>query len=79
MLPFFLLGVVQALRRRDRVALMIGAVVAAYFLMRAYLGGSEVSRLPVDPLIIVLGFYGAASIGGAFRGNRSSGREQATS
>jgi 4-amino-4-deoxy-L-arabinose transferase-like glycosyltransferase len=61
-LPFFLVGIAYALRTRNRIGLMLSAVVIAYFLVRAYLGGGEVARLPVDPLIIILGFYGLSGI-----------------
>lgn len=66
MLPFLVIGAVFALRRRDRTALMLTAVILTYFLMRAYLGGSEKTRLVVDPLIILVGFYGVAAVFGRF-------------
>lgn len=57
-LPFFLLGIVFVIRDRNRIGLMLTAVTVVYFLMRAYLGGSEWTRLPVEPLIVLLAFYG---------------------
>lgn len=66
-LPFFFLGIVYAVRSRSRPGLMLIAVVLAYFLTRAYLGGSEQARLPVDPVIIVVGFYGAMGLVRRFR------------
>jgi hypothetical protein len=74
MLPFFLVGIALAVRRRDRAGIMIAATVAAYFLMRAYLGGGEQSRYPIDPLIILLAFYGIAWL---FRLIRHRGTAQA--
>ena len=66
-LPFFLMGIVYAVRSRSRPALMLIAVVITYFLMRTYLGGSEQARLPVDPVIVVVGFYGAVGLVRRFR------------
>jgi hypothetical protein len=65
-LPFFLAGIAYALRSRSRPALMLAAVVAVYFLMRVYLGGSATWRLPADPLIVVLGFYGVLGLARRF-------------
>jgi len=62
MLPFFVVGIVIAIRARHRKALMLAAVVVFYFAMRAYLGGDERTRLPIDPLIILLAFYGIAAL-----------------
>ncbi len=67
MLPFFLLGTVFAVRYRNRIGLMLAAVTLTYFLMRAYLGGNEQSRLPIDPLIILLAFYGISAVLELFR------------
>lgn len=67
LLPFFLAGIAFALRRRDRAGLMLAAVTAVYFLMRAYLGGSERARLPVEPLIVLLAFYGIWGVVGLIR------------
>lgn len=58
LLPFFVGAAVAGLRRRERTIWMIVLVIAAYFLMRAWLGGGERARLPIDPLIILLAFYG---------------------
>ena len=62
MLPFFIVGVVFAVRNRERTALMLAVITAAYFFMRAYLGGNERTRLPIDPLVILLAFYGISVI-----------------
>lgn len=70
LLPFFLVGIFYAIRRRNREAVMLATVVAVYFVMRVYLGGAEPSRLAVDPLIIVLAFYGFAAVLGEVRGRR---------
>jgi hypothetical protein len=46
---------------------MLVAVTAAYFLMRSYLGGSEWTRIPVGPLIVLLAFYGILVLTHRFR------------
>jgi 4-amino-4-deoxy-L-arabinose transferase-like glycosyltransferase len=57
-IPFFFLGVVVAVKNRNREGLMLTLVVAAFFLMRSYFGANERIRIPVDPLIILIAFYG---------------------
>lgn len=66
-LPFFVFGGIEAFRKRDRAVLMVAATVVTYFLMRAYLGGSERARLPVDPLIILIAFYGIQALVSRYR------------
>jgi len=61
-LPFFLLGIVFVIRNRNRTGLMLAVITAAYFLMRTYLGGSERTRIPVEPFIIILAFYGLLAL-----------------
>ncbi|UCH83585.1 MAG: hypothetical protein JSW50_14205, partial [Candidatus Latescibacterota bacterium] len=65
-LPFFVLGVVLAVKDRRRESLMLTLVVVAFFLMRTYLGANERIRIPIDPLIILVGVYGIASVVGYF-------------
>ena len=72
-LPFFIIGVAYAFRTRSRTALMLAAVVVAYFVMRVYLGGSELWRLPVDPMIIVVGFYGILGLARRFSPSEPQG------
>jgi hypothetical protein len=74
-LPFFIVGVAYALRTRSRTALMLAAVVAAYFLTRVYLGGSQLLRLPAEPLIVVLGFYGVLGLARRFAPAEPPGTE----
>ncbi len=62
LLPFFLVGMFLAIRKRARPVLMIGATVLIYYVMRAYLGGGERARLLADPLIILIAFYGIVSL-----------------
>lgn len=61
-IPFFLLGLALVLVDRNRFGIMLGVMTVAYFLVRVYLGGSERARLPIEPLVIVLAFYGVAGL-----------------
>lgn len=62
LLPFFVVGLAVALWRRHRAALVVAGTVAVYYLMRAFLGGGERQRFPVEPLIILLAFYGLFAV-----------------
>jgi 4-amino-4-deoxy-L-arabinose transferase-like glycosyltransferase len=77
LIPFLLVGAVAAVRRRERGAAIIFVVILTYFLMRAYLGGSERARLLADPLIILLAFYGFSVVMQWFRGRRQHGEQPA--
>ncbi|HXV14350.1 MAG TPA: glycosyltransferase family 39 protein [Candidatus Krumholzibacteria bacterium] len=58
LLPFFLVGLVYAVARRHRAALVLGSIVVAYALLRGFLWTNDYSRLWVEPLIILVAFYG---------------------
>lgn len=58
LLPFFLVGCIFAYRRRQRAALVLATIVWSYALLRGFLGGNEATRLWVEPLIILVAFYG---------------------
>ena len=58
LLPFFVAGCAFACARRQRAALVLGSIVIAYAIMRGFVGVAGVPRLCVEPLIIVVGFYG---------------------
>jgi 4-amino-4-deoxy-L-arabinose transferase-like glycosyltransferase len=75
-IPFFLLGIVIAVVNRNRVGLMLSLVIVAFFFMRAYLGANERIRVPVDPLIILIAFYGVMSIVGRFVTSNASAAEE---
>lgn len=70
LLPFFAAGLVAAVKRRQRQVLLIAATIIYYFLLRTYIGGSERARLPVEPLITLIAFYGVQVIVDAFRNRR---------
>lgn len=58
LLPFCAAGMALAWRKRHRAALVLAGVVLSHALVRGVLGGSEEARLPVEPFVILLAFYG---------------------
>ncbi|MDH3197260.1 MAG: glycosyltransferase family 39 protein [Candidatus Krumholzibacteria bacterium] len=58
LLPFAIAGAVIAVRRRRGVAAVLVGFVVSYFALRLFVGGGERARLPAEPLIILLAFYG---------------------
>jgi 4-amino-4-deoxy-L-arabinose transferase-like glycosyltransferase len=62
LLPTFVAGVVIAFRRRHRAALILVGLVAWVALVRGFFGGGEDVRLPADPFIILVAFYGVRSL-----------------
>jgi len=57
LLPFFLLGLILALRSRHRTLLLLLFFTVCYAALRAYFNGSVRTRMPVDPLIVITAFY----------------------
>ena len=58
LIPFFLVGCAFAWKRRQRAALVLASIVWSYALLRGVLGGNEAARLWIEPLFILLSFYG---------------------
>lgn len=58
LLPFMFAGAVIALKRRQRAALIVAGTIASYAILRGFIGGSDYARLPVEPMIVLLAFYG---------------------
>ena len=58
LLPFLIIGVVGTIRSRNRTAIMLVLFLVWYTLVRAYFHGNVRTRMPVDPVIIILAFYG---------------------
>jgi len=44
--------------QRHRAALVLGSMVVSYAVVRGFVGATDASRLWVDPLIILVAFYG---------------------
>ncbi len=59
LLPLFAVGVVVACKRRHRAALVLTGAIVSYAVLRGFYGAAERARLPVEPLIILVAFYGA--------------------
>jgi 4-amino-4-deoxy-L-arabinose transferase-like glycosyltransferase len=62
LLPFFILGMIFTIRGRNRVGWILTATILYYFLVRMAFGGSIQTRLPIEPLITLLAFYGILHI-----------------
>jgi len=71
LLPFFLVGLFLAFKQKNRNAIFISVLIVAYFLLRSFYGGGDRARLTVEPLIILLAFYGLAELVGSFRKERA--------
>ena len=57
LLPFFLAGLVLAWKIRQRAVLVLGSIVISYALLRGFIWEYG-ARLVVEPLIILIAFYG---------------------
>ncbi|NIM19130.1 MAG: hypothetical protein GTO51_01975 [Candidatus Latescibacteria bacterium] len=62
LLPLFALGIIFAIREKNRVGLVIAATTFIYCAIRVWSFGSERARLPVEPFIILLAFYAVFQI-----------------
>jgi len=58
LLPFMLLGMLFAWRRRYRAMLIVGGAVVSYAIFRGFMTGDDRFRLTIEPLIIALAMYG---------------------
>jgi hypothetical protein len=71
LLPFAVVGVVFAWRRRNAAALVLVAVTLVYYGMRAVIGATERSRLPIEPMVILLAMYGLTELVRTLRAGRA--------
>jgi 4-amino-4-deoxy-L-arabinose transferase-like glycosyltransferase len=62
LLPFALAGLVIGWGRRHRTVLVLSGAVVVVWLIAAHFGGAERARLPAEPLLILLGLYGAREL-----------------
>ncbi len=67
LLPFFLIGVACAVKRRHRAGLVLASIVVSYACLRGFVGATDAARLWIEPLIIVLAMYGAKALWDARR------------
>jgi hypothetical protein len=63
----------MAWRRRNRAVLVVGLVILTHWAAHAVLGATERSRLPIEPLVILVAFYGLAEVFRAVRSRASDG------
>lgn len=62
LIPFLLVGIVFAVLKRNRTALILFATLAFYFLIHVVTGGGSRVRVPVESIVILLSFYGLVKI-----------------
>jgi hypothetical protein len=62
LLPFFLAGIWISVRERNRAGMVLVVAVVGMYLIRAFYGGSPRTRLPAEPLLILLAFYAAVHL-----------------
>lgn len=72
LIPFFVAGIMLALSRRARAPLVLSFAIVSYAVLRGFLGGSEASRLVVQPLIILVALYGLMTLWGEIRAGKST-------
>jgi 4-amino-4-deoxy-L-arabinose transferase-like glycosyltransferase len=74
-LPFFIAGIILAIRRRHRPALIIAGTVLSYAFVKGFMTGDDRPRVVVEPLIILLAVYGLYEL---LKIRNAAGREAAT-
>jgi 4-amino-4-deoxy-L-arabinose transferase-like glycosyltransferase len=77
LLPFFLAGIWFSVKTRNRAGLVLVVAVVGMYLIRAFYGGSPRTRLPAEPLLILLAFYAAVHLFEKLRGSRAPGEAAA--
>ena len=58
LLPFLLVGMISAIRRRRRTALILTGAIVSYAFVRGFMTGDDRARLVIEPLIVLLAIYG---------------------
>jgi 4-amino-4-deoxy-L-arabinose transferase-like glycosyltransferase len=58
LLPWMVLGMIFAVRRRYRAMLVVGGAIVSYAIFRGFMTGDDRFRLTIEPLIILLAIYG---------------------
>jgi 4-amino-4-deoxy-L-arabinose transferase-like glycosyltransferase len=58
LLPFLLVGIIRAIRRRHRTGLILAGAILSYAFVRGFMTGDDRPRLVIEPLIILLAMYG---------------------
>jgi len=73
LIPFFLLGMYLSFRKRNTAGLVMTVAIGGYYLIRALYGGSERARGLVEPMMILLAFYGIVNLIVYIRARRTVG------
>jgi hypothetical protein len=71
LVPFFLVGIWLSVRNRSRAGLILAVASVVYYSIRAFYGGSERARLPIEPLIILLAFYAVIELYARYRASKA--------
>jgi 4-amino-4-deoxy-L-arabinose transferase-like glycosyltransferase len=72
LLPFAIFGAYLSIRRRNRGGIVLAGAIGVFYLISIVLGGSERVRLPIEPFVILLAFFGFSQTMALLRGNKSS-------
>jgi 4-amino-4-deoxy-L-arabinose transferase-like glycosyltransferase len=79
LLPFLIAGCAIGRRRHNLSALALMGGMTAWWIVRGFAGANERSRLPVEPIVILLAIYGAMQLLTRFRRNaRNSASSETT-
>jgi 4-amino-4-deoxy-L-arabinose transferase-like glycosyltransferase len=73
LIPFFLLGIYLSFRKRNAAGLVMTVAIGGYYLIRALYGGSERARGLIEPMLILLAFYGIVNLIAYIRARRAVG------
>jgi hypothetical protein len=72
LLPFFILGLWISVKSRNRAGVVLAIAVVGIYLIRAFYGGNPRTRLPAEPLLILLAFHAVVYMYGKYRASRSA-------
>lgn len=72
LIPFLLVGMVTAFRKKNLTGMTLTGALVGYSLVRAFYGGSERARLPAEPMLTLLAFYGLMWLVSLYRTRKSA-------
>lgn len=70
LLPFLIAGCAIGRQRRNLSALALMGAMTTWWVVRGFVGADERSRLPVEPIVILLAIYGAMRLVARLRARR---------
>jgi hypothetical protein len=74
--PFFAAGIYFCLKRKDRIGLVLCAVISSHVLLHMIVHSRERYRLPVEGLVLIIAFYGLWETLSMFKMNTKSARRR---